>query len=123
MKRKELFIVATIALLLVGCSPKATTESYCLMNNTGKALTISSMLKSKDVLPGEGYVITDITHYKGQDISNLPKIYEETWNPLFITMFLIQHKKNKPSLNVLFSQTRSFTSSDLPKTTSSAKLS
>ena len=33
MKRKELFIVATIALILVGCSPKATTESYCLMNN------------------------------------------------------------------------------------------
>ena len=64
MKRKELFIVATIALLLVGCSPKATTESYCLMNNTDETLAISSISKSKDVFPGEGYVITDITHSK-----------------------------------------------------------
>ena len=95
MKRKELFIVATIALLLVGCSPKATTESYCLMNNTDETLTISSISKSKDVFPGEGYVITDITHYKGQDISNLPKIYEETWNPLFITMDGVTYQIDK----------------------------
>ena len=81
MKRKELFIVATIALILVGCSPKATTESYCLMNNTDETLTISSISKSKDVFPGEGYVITDITHYEGQDISGLSEIYEEMfWN-------------------------------------------
>ena len=78
--------MAAIALLLVGCSPKATTESYCLMNNTDKVLTISSASKSQDVLPGEGYVITDITHYEGQDISDLSKIYEETWKPLFIAM-------------------------------------
>ena len=95
MKRKEIFIVATIALILVGCSPKATTESYCLMNNTDETLTISSISKSKDVFPGEGYVITDITHYEGQDISGLSEIYEETWKPLFITMDGVTYQIDK----------------------------
>ena len=86
MKKKVFFIVAAISLLLIGCSPKSTTDSYCLLNSTESTLTISSVSKSRDVQPGDGYVITDITHYEGQDINGLSEIYEETWKPLFITM-------------------------------------
>lgn len=95
MKKKVLFIATAISLLVIGCSPKSTTESFCLLNTTESTLTINSVSKSRAVQSGEGYVITDITHYKGQDISGLSEIYEETWKPLFITMDGVTYQIDK----------------------------
>jgi hypothetical protein len=95
MKMKVLFIATAISLLVIGCSPKSTTESFCLLNTTESTLTINSVSKSRDVQSGEGYVITDITHYEGQDISGLSEIYEETWKPLFITMDGVTYQIDK----------------------------